>query len=291
VTVGRFRGPIPARLRWLEGSEAGRAWLRSLPDAVGDCVEHWSLELGKPFADAFTSLPIPARRRDGSDVVLKVQYIDRETEHEGLALRLSDGDGAVRLLDELPRRNALLLERCVPGTPVPAELGLDVLIGLLPRLWKPATSPPFNSLAQEAQLWASHLKARWIEAGKPFRESLVDEALDAMTSLSSTQGEQVLLNQDLHGGNVLAAEREPWLVIDPKPLVGERELGLSPIIRSAELGHTRRDVLWRLDRLSSDLGLDRERARLWCVAQTVAWSIDGGYLAEHVETAEWLLAR
>jgi streptomycin 6-kinase len=280
---------MPSRLDWLKATEDGRDWLRSLPNAVDDCVAHWDLELGEPFGDAFTSLPIPARRRDGSDVVLKVQYIDRETEHESLALRLWDGDGAIRLLDELPARNALLLERCIPGTPVPPEQGLDVLLGLLPRLWKPAGAPPFRSLDEEAANWASHLVARWVAAGRPFPERLVDAALDTIASLAPTQGEQVLLNQDLHGGNVLSAQREPWLVIDPKPLVGEREFGLAPIIRSRELGATRRAVIDRLDRLTAELGLDRDRARLWCLAQTVAWSIDGGILHEHVETAGWLL--
>src|ERR671938_824127 len=96
---------------------------------------------------------------------------------------------------------------------------------------------------------------------QPFERRLLDAALEALSELPGTQGEQVLLNQDLHGDNVLAAQREPWLVIDPKPLVGEREFGLAPIVRSFELGHSRRDVEYRLDRLSTDLGLDRERAR------------------------------
>lgn len=50
---------------------------------------------------------------------------------------------------------------------------------------------------------------------------------------------QVLLHQDLHADNVLRAGREPWLVIDPKPLTGEREFGVAPIVRSFELGHGR----------------------------------------------------
>jgi streptomycin 6-kinase len=99
----------------------------------------------------------------------------------------------------------------------------------------------------------------------------------------------VLLHQDLHGWNVLAAQREPWLVIDPKPLVGEREFGLAPTIRSQEMGAGRREALRRLDRLTSELGLDRERARQWCIAQTVAWSVGEGDDASHLAVAEWLL--
>jgi streptomycin 6-kinase len=107
--------------------------------------------------------------------------------------------------------------------------------------------------------------------------------------LSTTQSEQVLLHQDLHGDNVLAAEREPWLVVDPKPLLGEREFALAPIVRSSELGHSKRDVLYRLDRLTAELGLDRERALGWAIGQTMAWAADGEYVVGHVETVQWLL--
>jgi streptomycin 6-kinase len=98
----------------------------------------------------------------------------------------------------------------------------------------------------------------------------------------------VLLHQDLHGGNVLAAGREPWLAIDPKPLVGERELSAAPFVRSPELGHSRRAVLRRLDALTSELGLDRERARAWTIAQSVAWC-DGDAPSIHLDVARWLV--
>jgi streptomycin 6-kinase len=99
----------------------------------------------------------------------------------------------------------------------------------------------------------------------------------------------VLLHQDLHGENVLSAQREPWLAIDPKPLAGEREFGVAPIVRSFELGHSKRDVLYRLDRLTSELGLDRARARSWTIGQTIAWSVGSEYQPAHVETVRWLL--
>jgi streptomycin 6-kinase len=93
---------------------------------------------------------------------------------------------------------------------------------------------------------------------------------------------------ELHD-NVLAAEREPWLVIDPKPLVGEREFGLASIVRSFELGHSEQEVVGRLDQLTEWLGLDRERARGWAIGQTIAWSFDSEFHPTHLETARWLL--
>jgi streptomycin 6-kinase len=224
-------------------------------------------------------------------VVLKIQWPHRESEHEAAALELWDGDGAVRLLAHEEERHALLLERCRPGTylgELDAHAGLEVLIGLLPRLWKPA-GPPFRSLAEEAGWWAGYIRPEWEEAGRPFEEDLVDAAVSALEELAPTQGEQVLIHQDLHGDNVLAAEREPWLVIDPKPLAGEREFGLASIIRSVELGHSERAVVDRLDRLSSELGLDRERARGWALGQTIAWTFGSEIQQTHVETARWLL--
>jgi streptomycin 6-kinase len=161
---------------------------------------------------------------------------------------------------------------------------LDVFVELLPRLWKPA-GEPFRPLADEAAWWTEYLPRQdWSRD-----PDLLDAALGALRELPGTQGEQVLLNQDLHGDNVLAAEREPWLAIDPKPLVGEREFGIAPIVRSSELGDSRRDVLHRFDRLTDELGLDRERARGWTIAQTLAWAWDGELHRTHVETARWLL--
>ncbi len=146
-------------------------------------------------------------------------------------------------------------------------------------------------LADEAAEWVRDLPELWECAGRPFEESLLDTATTALAQLAASQGEHVLLHQDLHGDNVLSSQREPWLVIDPKPLVGEREFSLAPIIRSHEFGHGRDEVIGRLDRLSSSLGLDRQRAGLWALGQTLAWAIEGAEAdARHVETARWLAA-
>jgi streptomycin 6-kinase len=233
----------------------------------------------------------PAVTPEGEDVVLKVQKPHRESEHEAAALELWDGEGAIRLLDHDPEEHALLLERCIPGTPLAAagaEVALGVFVDLLPRLWKPA-GPPFRPLADEAAWWVEYLPREWEQAGRQFERPLLDAALEALHELPPTQGELVLLHQDLHGENVLAAQREPWLAIEPKPLAGEREFGVAPILRSFELGHSRRDVLARFDRLTSELGLDRERARGWTIGQTIAWSVGSEYHQTHVETARWLL--
>jgi streptomycin 6-kinase len=265
-------------------------WLRTVPDLATDCCKEWGLRLGEPYEAGAAGYTVRAELADGTPAVLKLIHPHRESEHEADALRVWDGDGAVRLLANDPERNALLLERCEPGTKLyeaGADTALDVLIGLLPRLWKPA-GEPFHTLVDEAAWWRSYLPEQW-ERDPTFERRLLDAALDALDRLPPTQGEQVLLSQDLHAENVLAAQREPWLAIDPKPLLGEREFALAPIVRAFELGHSRDAVLHRLDRLSAELGLDRERTRGWTIAQTLAWAYDSDWHEGHVETVRWLV--
>jgi streptomycin 6-kinase len=283
---------LPPGLEWLRGSHEGRSWIDSLPRLVEECAQAWSLRVRTPCPDSHVSLVLPVDRADATPAVLKIQFPHRECEHEAAALRTWRGDGAVQLLAHDAARHALLLERCTPGThlrELSAEDALLVLVDLLPCLWKPA-SEPIGTLAQEAAHWQRSLPQSWERAAHPFERELLDAALRALETLPGSQGQLVLLHQDLHADNVLRAEREPWLVIDPKPLMGEREFGVAPIVRSYELGHGEAAVLHRLDRVCRALGLDRERARRWTLAQALAWSFDGAgaVLPRHVETARWL---
>lgn len=285
---------VPRHLRRLARQDGGESWVNALPRLAAECAEAWSLRaLREPYADSSVSLVLPAELPDGRAVVLKLQFPHRESEHEAAALEHWSGDAAVRLVAHDVSRNALLIERCTPGIHLSTEEPdkvISVLTDILPRLWIPA-GKPFTTLHDEAGLWRQELADRWEGAGRPFERHVLDAATDALRDLAATQGEQVLAHQDLHGDNVLSAEREPWLAIDPKPIVGEREFAIAPIVRSYEFGHSREAVWRRLDRLSSELGLDRERARLWSFAQTLAWAFDGAsVLSRHVETARWLLA-
>ena len=274
---------IHEHLTWIQELPEGRDWLARVPALLEECAEQWSLRLEGPIGNGFASLVVAA-----GDAVLKLQFPDRESEHEADALRRWDGDGAARLLAHDPERHALLIERARPGThltEVGQEAALDVFVELLPRLWKSAATP-FRPLADEAAWWIDYLPRSWEHLGRPFERALLDRVIGTLQELSATQGEPVLLNQDLHADNVLAAEREPWLVIDPKPLAGEREFAVAPLVRGWELGHSKAATLRRFDRLTSELGLDRERAGGWAAGQAIAWGIEQ---PTHVEVARWLL--
>ncbi len=254
-------------------------------------MNKWDLRLDPPFPQSFVSVVFPATRSDGSRAVLKIQWPHAESEYEHEALRLWNGQGAVQLFEFDSQEHALLIEYCQPGdylSSVTPEEALEVLAEMLPRLWVPAAQP-FRTLAEECGQWRQQLPSLWDLAQRPFEKALLDVALEAMDQGCVERSDPVLLHQDLHGDNVLRATREPWLVIDPKPLAGEREFSLAPIIRSCEFGHTRAAVVQRLNTLTASLGLDRERCRLWTLVQTIAWGFDGATVdAKHIEIARWL---
>jgi streptomycin 6-kinase len=258
------------------------SWRPTAPALAEQVAEEWGLVLGEPYVQGYVGYVVRAETSDGEAVVLKVSFPDRETEQEPDALARWDGDGAIRLLRRDDARRAMLLERCEPGTPLSSaggEVALDVITGLLPRLWR-APADGIHTLVDEVEWWLENRLDRHRHG---------DAAASLARELAPTQGPLVLAHQDLHGDNVLAAQREPWLVIDPKPLAAEREYAVVPFVRSPELGHSRPDVLRRLDRLSEAFGLDRERVRGWVIVQTVSWSGGADYVDEHMEVVEWLL--
>jgi streptomycin 6-kinase len=258
------------------------AWIADLPRLAAACAEAWSLVLEEPL-DTPNSLVVPA-----GDAVLKLNAPSHfEAEHEADALALWAGPGAARLLARDDARRALLVERCSPGTRL-WDAGADeiaVVADLLPRLrLEPETGHPFRLLADEADRWVEDVPRRHELAGRPFERSLVHAAVDVFRTVD--RAATSLANQDLHGGNVLAAEREPWLVIDPKPLVGEPELDGVGLLRNAAFGGGTPLVRRWLDALG-ELGLDRARLQGWGVAHALAWGWDeeDGWSARSVDAA------
>lgn len=271
---------VPAGLRWWRDEEGGAAWLESLPAIVDASAARWSLRVGTPFEGSHVSLVVPVEREDGSAAVLKVNHPDRESEHEPDALAHWSGRGAVRLLGYHEPDRVLLLERCRPGAQLWSveddEEAVRIGASVLRRLWRPAPGGhPFRALAAEAAAWTVELESSWRALDAPFERALLDEAISACAELGPQQGEPVVLHQDFHGGNVLRAEREEWLAIDPKPLVGEREFDAASLLRDRRWLLGGQDdatrLRRRLDVLTAELGLDRERTRRWGIAHALVW--------------------
>ncbi len=264
-----------------------REWLRVLPDIVGELAWRWSLRLGRPYQPGGQcSWVAPARNTSGQDLVLKVAWRHDEAAHEADGLRAWAGQGAVRLYasDVFGSTSVLLLERCNPGTTL-AEALLEpeqdeVVAALLRRLWSaPCDGDGFRPLQVMCDAWTAEFQARL--AGSPglLDPGLARVGIELFRSLPATAERQVLLCTDLHAGNVLAAQREQWLVIDPKPYVGDPTYdALQHMLNCEERLAT--DPAGLAKRMADLLGLDPERLVSWLFARCVQESIDQPALRE-----------
>lgn len=272
--------PLPRNLA-LAAEQCGRkAWLATLPATLRAVEERWSLELGGPYQPGGqTAWVAPACKGSRCDLVVKLGWPHPEALHEADGLRAWDGDGAVRLhaSEEIGGATMLLLERCVPGTPLTSrpEDEQDVVISaLLCELWRePPPGHPFRPLQDMCEMWAKEFERRTARGGPIADPGLVREGISLFRTLPLTAKRTALLFTDLHAGNVLAAERRPWLAIDPKPYVGDPTYDpLQHLLNCEErLQSAPVDLVMRMADL---LGLDAERLRLWLFARCVQESAD-----------------
>src|SRR5688572_9958024 len=199
-----------------QGTPERMAWLERLPAAILDVQRRWALTLAPPWdAEASCAWVAPAVRRDGHHAVLKLGMPHMEAAHELHGLQFWDGEPTVRLLEFDEGLNAMLLERCEPGTSLRGrpETEQDVVIAaLLRRLWRtPLQRHVFRPLSVMLGHWAEESMAaspQWRDAG------LVRAGLRLFDDLPRPRTDDVVLATDLHAGNVLRAQRQPWLVID-----------------------------------------------------------------------------
>ena len=261
-----------------------RAWLEALPGIVADLAGRWSLRVGRPFQPGGNaSWVAPARDAAGQHLVLKAGWRHDEAEHEAAGLRAWDGRGAVRVFRSLVTgdTSALLLEACEPGTPLEGALPPReqdaVVAGLLRRLWTgPPAGHPFRPLAEMCERWADEFERRYSAArargSDELDPGLAQAGIELFRQLPATAGHPVLLCTDLHHDNVLAAAREPWLVIDPKPYAGDP--AYDPLQHMLNFpGRLAGDPGGFAARMAGLLGLDAGRLRSWLFARCVQESV------------------
>jgi streptomycin 6-kinase len=257
------------------------AWLAALPAVVDQIASDWQLELGEPYLPGGQCAWVaPARDPSGVELVLKAGWRHREAEHEADALMFWDGDGAVRCVQarSLKDTTVLLLERCVPGEQLKCALGeLDqdvVLAGLMRRLWshEPPDGHPFDSLRVMCDLWAKWFELDFKLDNQGLDPGLAREGISLLRELPRSSERSVLLCTDLHAGNVLSSQREPWLMIDPKPFIGDpvfdpvqHMLNCDQRLATDPGGMSRR--------MAELLELDHDRVRLWLFARCVQESL------------------
>ena len=273
---------IPSRLAaYCRKTPERAAWLDRLPDVLRSLEQLWALTPDAPLdaEEPSCSYVAAVRAANGRPAVLKIAMPHMEGEHEIHGLRFWDGDPTVRLLEADDELGAMVLERCTPGTTLRAlaEYDQDVVIsGLLRRLWRPPLTPhPFRSLSTLTEYWTNETLGQieqWPDMG------LVREGLQLFERLPRNATRKVLLATDLHAGNVVRAEREPWLVIDPKPFVGDPAYDATQHLLNCRT-RLRLDPDRTIRSFADLAGIEHERVRLWTFARAAAeprddWSND-----------------
>jgi streptomycin 6-kinase len=226
-----------------------------------------------------SALVLPVLRRDGTPAVLKLQLLDEESEGEPVALRVWDGDGAVRLLDHDEATGTMLLERLDETRMLAHEpdtrQAVVTIAELLAHLTSFPAPPGLRRLGDIARAMLDRTPWALERVPDPGARRLVADCAAAVREVVDEPGDR-LLHWDLHDENVLASSRAPWLAIDPKPLSGDPGFELWPAIDNR---YDPGDILWRFDAMTDVLALDRPRARAWTLGrllQNALWDIEDG---------------
>jgi streptomycin 6-kinase len=247
------------------------AWLEKLPATIQRLQKDWGLLLDRPFElDATCSWVAPCTQDSGTPAVLKIGLPHMEAEDELDGLLFWDGSPTVFLFKADRENNALLLERCLPGKSLrtlPEEEQDQVIADLLKRLWRqPPTTPSFRPLSEMISHWNRTTLDKLETLQDP---DLATEGIRIQEELISSASDQVLLATDLHAGNVLRAEREPWLVIDPKPFWGDPAYDATQHLLNCR-GRLESDPHQTIGRFSELLGIDYKRTLLWLFSRLAA---------------------
>lgn len=266
--------------------DQGADWLQQLPPRLAEVAQRWDLHLGTPFALSYNYV-VAAVRADGGAVVLKVGYPSRDFLNEIDALQFYQGDGIVRLLDFDRDQGIMLLERLHPGdmlsTLTDDDTATTIGAAVMRKLWRPAPAVhSFPTVAEWAQGLQRH-RACFAGGVGPLPKRLFEEAEAQFRDLLAAHEPAMLLHGDLHHFNILRAERQPWLAIDPKGLVGDPAYEVGAFLYNPWPAFgSRPDVDRLLERrvalLAEQLGFDRARVRGWGIAQAVlsaCWTIEG----------------
>ncbi|WP_217237046.1 aminoglycoside phosphotransferase family protein [Streptomyces sp. AC555_RSS877] len=265
--------------------EAGAAWIAGLPDLVGQLLDRWNrVPDGEVLHGGVgVIVPVRPRRGDGPGAVLKVSFPHPGNVHEPDAFAAWDGRGAVLLYARDDERFAMLLERVGTQSLGEVEDGdedrIVTVAGRLNRRLAVPAPPGLPRLREQADGWEEELRrdAGELEHGLPGR--VLDAAVATVRELGRVQPD-TLIHGDLHARNILRADREPWLAVDPKGYAGDPAYDGGTLLKSRALALLAADDLSKaahraLEVFAEAAELDRERVRRWAQFHAVRTAFHG----------------
>ena len=267
--------------------ESGNVWLTQLPELIHYVEQQYDLTIAQPVPNLSFNFVAPAISTNGQELMVKLGVPNKELSSEIASLELCGGRGTVNLIDADAERGILIQERLRPGHslvptfPEDDEMATQVTAEVMQKFWQPVPQEnPFPTVYD----WSFGLKKlrQMFDGGVgPFPQDLVDEAENLYAELIPSMDDVVVLHGDLHHDNILAATREPWLIIDPKGVIGEPAYEVGAFLRNPQLTHPALHKVTerRVSIFTEMLGLDRQRIIGWGIAQAVLsswWSFESG---------------
>lgn len=265
--------------------ETGAAWLAELPGIVDELLERWECVPDGEVTHGAVGVIVPVRGRAGEAAVLKVSFPHPGNVHEPDAFMAWRGRGAVRLYERDDERFAMLLERARTSTLAELKDGdEDEIVAVAGRLNRrlAVPAPPGLSLPrlrERADAWEEELRRDAVELTHALPDRVLDAAVATVRELGRVQPD-TLIHGDLHARNILRADREPWLAVDPKGQVGDPAYDGGTLLKSRALAFLEADDLSKavhhaLDVFAEAAELDRERVRRWAQFHAVQATFHG----------------
>jgi streptomycin 6-kinase len=267
---------VPAEVREKAKAVGAASWLDDLPEIIAGLEHDWSIAVGRPYESSTEAFVARASLPDGVPAVLKLM-IPRPGDHarnEITVLKLTAGQGCVRLLRDDEARGALLLERLGPSM---HDLGLpigqrhEILADVAARVWRPAPGAGLPTGAAKGRWLAGYITATWEELGRPCTERAVDYALACAERRVAAHDDEraVLVHGDVHEWNALRAG-DDFKLVDPDGLLAEAEYDLGVLMREDPLELMTGDPRERSRWLARRCGLDETAIWEWGAVERVS---------------------
>lgn len=258
--------------------EKGLQWLEALPEILDEISKNWSLRVKNHFPNLSYNFVADCVCADENEAVLKIGLPEENPEifDEAEFLKTAKGKGAVEILNLDEKRGAMLLEKLKPGKHLKEIFfdekpkAIEAAIDVMRKLWR---KPPVNHSFRRLENWFAGLDRA---ERTRFPREYAEKARETFRRLHSSS-DALLLHGDLHHENILSAQRESFLAIDPKGIVGDSGYEIAVFLNNHALwlssDETEENVNEKLKnavaRFSESFSIKPENLFRWAYAQMV----------------------
>lgn len=263
--------------------DAGKEWLAKIPALIQNYESEWQIKIGEPFHLSYNYVA-QAEKLNGTSVVIKLGFPgDKEFISECVGLSYFNGEGSIKLLAEDINNGAMLLERVSPGIPL-AEIEDDeeatqIAASLLKKLHKEA--PDDDRLINFGKNWLGgytrYREKYSVESGPiPSGLFLLGDAINKKHYIDEPEKEY-LIHGDFHHHNILSSDRNDYLTIDTKGVIGNPTYDVATFLYNPKSILKREDLEQvtrrRIEVFSEELGMDPKKIVDWGISQALLSTI------------------